>query len=100
MFLVKILKRKDASSVIVAILLAMVIQQPLFMLTSKPANIISGVKGNSPYFYGPGGNWHSQYLYPIVWVIVEIVVLEVMAWIIVLGGQPFRRKRVAHAPTV
>lgn len=93
MVLVKILKRKDASSVLVAFLLAMVIQQPLFMLTGKPASIISGLKGNQGFYYGPGGDWKSQYLFPVVWVIVQVVALEILAWIVVLGGWPFKRKK-------
>ena len=92
MILVKILKRKDASSVLVAILLAMVIQQPLYMMTGKPASIISGLSGNQFGFgYGPG--WQSQYLYPVVWALVQIAALEILAWIIVLAKWPLKRKK-------
>jgi hypothetical protein len=92
MVLVKVLKRKDASSVLVAILLAMIVQQPLFMLTGKPASIISGLHGNGGMYYGPGGGWQTQYLYPIVWVIVQILVLEILGWVYVLGKASMKRK--------
>lgn len=98
MVLFKILKRKDASSVVVAILLAMIISQPLSMMTGKPASIISGLSsnGNGGYFwygFGQGGGWQSQYLFPILWVIVQVIVLEILGWIYVYGSLPFRRKR-------
>jgi hypothetical protein len=98
MVLVKVLKRRDAASVIVAILLAMIISQPLSMMTGKPASIISGLSGNNNagyfwYGYGGGGGWESQYLFPVVWVILQIIVLEILAWIYVLISRPFSRKR-------
>lgn len=98
MVLVKILKRRDASSVILAILIALVISQPLNMMLGKPASIISGLSGknNSGYFfygYGPGGGWQSQYLFPIVWVVLQLLVLEILGWIVVLANRPIRRKR-------
>ena len=93
MVLVKILKRKDASSVLVAILVAMIVQQPLISLTGKPASIISGINGSQYGFgYGPGGGWQSQYLFPIVWALLEIVILEVLAWVVILGAKLFNRK--------
>lgn len=82
MILVKVLKRKDASSVIVAIITAMIVQQPLMTMTTKPASIISGdnVQG---YAYGPGGDWQQQYLFPIVQALLQLLVLEVLCWIVI-----------------
>ena len=95
MVLVKILKRKDASSVLVAILLAMIIIQPLTTMTLRPASIISGLHGSqyAGYYGGPGGGWQAEYLYPIVSVVVQIVVLEILAWIVILGARMFKRKK-------
>lgn len=95
MVLIKILKRRDASSVLVAILLAMIIMQPLTSLLAKPASIISGLSKDS-YGYGfggPGGEWKTQYLFPIVWALLQIVALEVLGWIVVLANRPIRRKK-------
>jgi hypothetical protein len=92
MVLIKILKRKDASSVVVAVLIAMIVQQPLFMLTGKPASIISGLDSNSGgFYYGPGGGWQTQYLYPVVWVLVQLLALEIIGWIYLLVTVPAKR---------
>lgn len=88
MVLVKILKRKDASSVLLAIVIAMLLQQPLVTMTGKPASIISGLSNsNQGYgYFGPGGGWKEQYLFPVVWFLVQIVALEVLAWVVILLG--------------
>lgn len=78
MILVKTLKRKDAFSVMVAIIIAMIVQQPLMMMTAKPASILSGQNNQA---YGPGGSWQLQYLNPIVWALLELIVLEVLCWV-------------------
>jgi hypothetical protein len=92
MVLVKILKRRDATSVIVAVLIAMIVSQPLYMLTGKPASIISGLDGNNAgYYYGPGGGWQSQYLYPVVWVLVQLLALEIIGWIYLLVSVPAKK---------
>jgi hypothetical protein len=94
MVLVKILKRRDASSVIIAILIAMIVTQPLNILTGKPASIISGLSGNQGFgYYGPGGDWKSQYLFPVVWAVLQLLVLEVLGWIFVLANRPVKRKK-------
>ena len=92
MVLIKILKRRDASSIVVAILLAMIISQPLTSLTGKPASIISGLnnKEGFGFTYGPGGDWKAQYLFPVVWALLQILVLEILAWIVVLANRPMR----------
>lgn len=92
MVLVKILKRKDASSVLVAVLLAMIISQPLSMMTGKPASIISGLQEtNGFYYFGPGGDWQTQYLFPVVWPLIQIIVLEILCWVYVLASRPVKK---------
>ena len=78
MLLVKTLKRKDAFSVVVAIIIAMIVAQPLTIMTAKPASILSGESNQA---YGPGGSWQLQYLNPIVWALLQLVVLEVLCWL-------------------
>lgn len=80
MVLVKMLKRRDASSVLVAVLLAIIISQPLQNDTARLANKIVGINGAG---YGAGGGWKNQYLVPVVWAILQIIVLEILAWIYV-----------------
>ncbi|MBX4190875.1 hypothetical protein KW794_02190 [Candidatus Saccharibacteria bacterium] len=90
MVLVKILKRRDASSVMVAIILAMIIGQLLSMTTNVPASKII----QSPYGPSAGGpGWKEQYLFPIVWAVLQIVVLEILSWIYIYSSRPIKRKR-------
>jgi hypothetical protein len=94
MVLIKILKRKDASSVLVAVLMALIVWQPLMQETAKPAAKILGLNNSQYLSYAPpGGDWKSQYLFPIIWVIVQLIVLEILGWILVSGKLPFRRKK-------
>ena len=94
MVLVKILKRKDASSVMVAVLAALIIWQPLMQETAKPAAKIIGLNNSQYFAYAPVGNdWKGQYLYPVVSVILQLLVLEILGWIYILAAKPFARKR-------
>jgi hypothetical protein len=90
MVLIKILKRRDASSVIVAILVAMIIQQPLLSTTGQLASKIS-LTHNGPF--GTSSYWKDAYLFPVVWALVEIIVLEILAWIVVLANRPLKKSR-------
>jgi hypothetical protein len=93
MLLIKILKRRDASSVLVAILLAMIIQQPLISMTGTLASKIAFTH-DGPFGIGAGsGHWKDQYLFPLVWALVEIVVLEILAWIVILANRPMKRSK-------
>ena len=86
MILVKILKRKDAFSVIVAVLLAMIISQPLTSTTIPLTNTLTAKHGNGLYGTGYYGNgWTNEYLFPIVWALLQILVLEILGWVYVIG---------------
>lgn len=89
MVLVKILKRRDAASVVVAILLAMIISQPLSVATGSLASRIVDVHNNG---YGFGAGWKNEYLFPVVWAVLQLIILEILAWIYVLANRPARRK--------
>lgn len=94
MILVKILKRKDASSVLIAVLAALIVWQPLSEVTSRPAAKLLGLNNNQYLSYSPpGGDWKAQYLYPVVWVIVQLIVLEILGWIVVLAGGTLKQKK-------
>ena len=92
MVLVKILKRKDASSVLVAALVALLVWQPLVQITAQPAGKLLGLKDNQYVSYiGPGSGWKVQYLYPVVQVILELIVLEILGWIYVLARESMKK---------
>jgi hypothetical protein len=92
MVLIKILKRRDGSSVIVAILIAMIIMQPLTSMTGQLASVISDAH-NGGFGFGPGGGWKNQYLFPIVWAVLQLVILEILGWVYVLGNRPIKKTR-------
>ncbi len=76
MMLVKILKRKDASSVIIAVVIAMMLQQFIQTVTNHWAIRISGVNYGPTYFH-----WKETYLLPAVWFVLSLIVLEVLCWL-------------------
>lgn len=91
MVLVKILKRRDSSSLIVAIVLALIVAQSLPLITGELAGVISGAeKGH--YFGGLGSEagWQAGYLYHVVWALLQIVLLEILAWIVIGLRAAFR----------
>jgi len=72
MYIEKVLKRKDASSVIVAVVSAFIISTWLPGVVWRLADKITG--SNSQY--GLGGSWKAQYLQPFVMMVLQFVVLE------------------------
>jgi hypothetical protein len=93
MYLIKVLKRKDAASVITAILVAMILLQPMGQVTAKLAAKISGLNNGQYYGYSaPGSGWQGEYLYPVVWALLQLVLLEILIRLYVLATAP-RKKR-------
>ncbi len=94
MYITKVLKRKDASSVIVAIWLAFLLQQALYLPTFHLVDMISGI-GDSHYqgMYGAGSpGWRNEYLNPIVTVLLNIIVIEILIRLFVVMHPLFVRK--------
>jgi hypothetical protein len=80
MVLVKILKRRDAASVLVAIVVGFLLVQPLSSETAQLAGKISGLhNGQYPGYTFPGAGWKGEYLYPVVQLILELLILEILA---------------------
>jgi hypothetical protein len=92
MVLVKILKRRDASSVVVAILLAMIISQPLNQATSPLAGHLSGLKDGQYFGTAPPGAGTSYYVYLVVWAILQLVILELLGWLYVWAVSSSKKK--------
>ena len=72
---IKVLKRKDASSVVVAVVIALIIYQMLPALTERLASIIGGVDVSI------GAGWQDQYLQPVVGAVLQLLLLEVILWV-------------------
>ena len=96
MYLIRVLKRRDAASVIVAIVVAMVLMQFVLPITGRLSSWIVG-SHNGPYFgfAGPGGGWKDEYLFPLVAAVVQLLALEVLIWVYVwvpkLVIKPFKK---------
>ncbi len=78
MYVVKVLKRKDASSVVVAVWFAFQLVQLTSMVSQRAINWLSGL-GDSSYSasYMTGG-WRAEYWNPVASLLVQLVVLEVV----------------------
>lgn len=93
MGIVKVLKRKDASSVIVAVVLAMIIIQLLPALTGRLAVNITGVEEGQTFSGSfPGADWKAVYLMPTVWAALQVLALEVLVWLYVLAHGAIKKK--------
>jgi len=82
MYIVKVMKRKDAASVVIAIWLAMALMQLTSIPTIRLSNWLTGLGANNwqgPYGGGgPSYDWRSEYLSPVVSFLVQVVVLEIL----------------------
>ena len=93
MQIVKVLSRKDAYSVLLAIVLAMAIQS-VMTVTYYWANSLLNGSGNE--FGGPANAWDTIYWPSIVSALIQFVAIEVFLWIVVLLKQvsrPVRAKK-------
>lgn len=79
---IKVLKRRDASSVVVAIVIGWIVAQMLPALTAKLAGSLSGADESQYIMYSaPGADWQAQYLYPVVHALLQLVLLEIVLWL-------------------
>jgi len=79
MAIVSVLKRKDAASVIVAVVIAMILGPLLTSLTAEVAQMISGLDDGQNFSYaGPGNGWQNAYLFPVVWAVSQLLLLEAL----------------------
>ena len=93
MVVVKVLKRKDAASVIVAVVVALIVLQLLGTVTPHWAGWISGLdKGQYASSTVPGTGWKGEYLYPSVLAAVQLLALEVLGWIYIWASAVFKQK--------
>lgn len=88
MHVVKVLKRKDASSVIVAVILAVVLLNVLTVLTADLATILSGIETSGD------AEWRETIVRPLVQAALQLILLEAVLRI-VIGVRPLfvRKKR-------
>ena len=90
MVTVQLLKRKDASSVVVAVVLALILSQMITTVTSELSYKLVGMGNFGPYSGGPG--WKATYLQPVIWVILQLLLLEVLVKLYVLVNATAKKK--------
>lgn len=90
MHAIKILKRKDASSIVVAVLLSMILYPLLLTLTADLSAYLSGITNLPDY------EWRIVIVQPIVSVMLQLVLLEAILRIAVFI-RPFFVRRVTRS---
>lgn len=71
MDIVKVLKRKDASSVAVAVVLGLLINNAVQAWAYRPSAWLSSEQTN-------GGGWNAGLWRPLITLVVELIVLEIV----------------------
>lgn len=87
MHIVKVLKRKDASSVIVAIVLALILSGVLSVLTIDLSTYLSGIEISG------GTEWRQQIVRPLIQAGLQFVLLEAVLRIFVMMRPMFVRRK-------
>ncbi len=95
MYIIKVLKRKDAASIIVAIWIAMSLNQIIFLPTLRLSNWVTGLgdKNYSNMYGGVNGGWRNEFLNPVVSFVVQILLLEILIRLFVIVHPWFVRKK-------
>jgi Na+-translocating ferredoxin:NAD+ oxidoreductase RnfD subunit len=88
MYVSKVLKRKDASSLIVAVSMGVAFAFFLMSISSQPAVWLSRAN-----YGGPGQNWKDALLIPLVTLVVELILLEICLRLVVNLRPLFVRKK-------
>lgn len=70
MYIVKVLKRRDAASIVVAVVLAFVLSNVVTVLTSDLATYLSGIDTVG------GTEWRENVVRPLIAAILQVVLLE------------------------
>ena len=70
---VAVLKRKDASSIVAAVVLAMIVWTAVSGWAARPAAWLSGLP--------QGGGWRVNFWRPLFTLIVGLIILELVVWL-------------------
>lgn len=86
MYIVKILKRGDGASVVVAIVLAFIIANVLTVVTTDLAAYLSGIDASST-------QWRANVVMPLIGSVLQLIVLEALLRVIVFVRPYFVAKK-------
>lgn len=90
MVLIKVMKRKDASSVFVAVVLALIIVQLLSQLSMPLTNLIASPGGQ---YMAPTPSTIGSYVHPLVWAVLQILLFEVFSLLYTAALQLLRQNK-------
>ncbi len=86
MYIIRILKRKDAASVVVAIVLAIVLSGIVSVLTGDLATYLSGIEKTAT-------EWRSDVVRPLIHAGLQLVLLEAVLRLVINVRPLFVRKK-------
>lgn len=87
MYVVKILKRKDAASVIVAVVLAFILSSIVTVLTADLATYLSGIEVSG------GTEWRENVVRPLIAGALQVILLEAVLRAVVYTRPAFVRRK-------
>lgn len=90
MYIVKILKRKDGASVVVAVVLAFVLVYVLTAVTHDLATYLSGIEATAT-----PDQWRENVVRPVMAALLQVIVLEAILRLVVHIRPYFVRKKHA-----
>lgn len=94
MVLIRILKRKDGASLVAGVIIAMIVAQVLPVLTSGVAGRLLGLEDGQYTSYGfPNAGAAATYVHPVLSALLQLLLLEVIAWIYVWVASGSDKKR-------
>lgn len=78
MYIVKVLKRRDAASVIVAIILGFLLLTPLQLIPQHWANkLVGDIDNPTRYSYPLQDDWKQVYVLPLLALVLQVVLVEI-----------------------
>jgi flagellar biosynthesis protein FlhB len=92
MYVVKVLKRKDAASIAVAVAIAWIFVMWAPIMVGELSGMLSGVSDNQYMYSAPGSDWKVTYLQPTILAILQFILLEVVLRIIIAFRNVLVRK--------
>jgi hypothetical protein len=93
MYTIKVLKRKDAASVVVAIIIAMTFVQTMFLPISQLSYKVANLGNDVSNYGGYGGGWRDTYLNPFIEIIFTFILIEILIRLFVVVRPLFVRKK-------
>ncbi len=87
MYIVKVLKRKDAASVVVAVVLAFLLSSVITVLTADLATYLSGIETVS------GTEWRENIVRPLIAAFLQVILLEAILRLVIYVRPMFVQRK-------